>query len=70
MILRESGEPELAEAVSCREAFSWLKNKGILKVSNILDAQNNVNCFNNYVSFVSPIGIVLDDFRKLVRSFR
>lgn len=50
-----SGNSLVAEAMSCREAFSWLKQQGFNNVILEMDALIVVNALNNNSSFLAPI---------------
>lgn len=57
--------PELAEALGCKEALSWLKARSMSKVVIESDAFNLVQALNSTVSYPGPLGLVLDDCKEL-----
>ena len=58
-------EPNLAEGMCCKEAFSWVKSLGYTKVIIELDAQQLIQALNNSVSDHSYYGVLVDDCKIL-----
>lgn len=57
--------PELVEALGCKEALSWLKARSMSKVLIESDAFNLVQALNSTVSYPGPLGLVLDDRKEM-----
>ena len=58
-------DPAMAEAMSCREALSWLKSLNISKVIVESDALQVINCLNGDHSDKSYFGNIIDDCKIL-----
>ena len=56
-----------AEAMSCREALSWLKMNGFQRVSMKLDSLFLVEAVNKNVENKSPVGLIMKDCVSLLK---
>lgn len=63
------GDALMAEAMSCQEALSWLKQQGLDNIILELEALNVVNALNNNIPMLSPIGLILFDCTHLMSFF-
>lgn len=61
--------PSLAEAISIREALSWMHNLGYSNVVVESDVMVVIDALNNTISISSSLGLIVDDCKSLVRIF-
>ena len=58
-------EPDLAEGMCCKEALSWVKNLGFIKVVIELDAQQLIQALHNSDRDYSYFGALVNDCKIL-----
>ncbi|KAJ0983117.1 hypothetical protein J5N97_011372 [Dioscorea zingiberensis] len=66
-LLVAAGDPVLAEALSCREALSWIKELGLLNVCMESDCQLFINAVKGEFPDSSYFGLVVCDCKNLVK---
>jgi ribonuclease HI len=67
--LQGASSPYMAEALSVREALSWLKNNQVTNVIVESDCLNVISALNKSKSDSSHLGLVLNDCRTLAMGF-
>ena len=57
-----------AEALSCREALLWIKDKGLVNIIFESDSQLLVRAINTLIFYSSTVGLILQDCMYLLNS--
>lgn len=70
VLMNGGGDAFLVEAMSYREALSWLEDKSYDYVILESGTLNVVHGLNNNTSFHSPVGLIFKDCLDLIKRFR